>query len=81
MTRETIHLVQAFSIGKGNRLRPDTPVPCKSVDAARRMAERLALTKAGVVAFSNSGDQELGEFDDAPVIIFKAGQLPEQFEN
>jgi hypothetical protein len=45
------------------------------------MAERLALTKAGVVAFSNSGDQELGEFDDAPVIIFKAGQLPEQFEN
>jgi hypothetical protein len=45
------------------------------------MAERLALTKAGVVAFSNSGDQELGEFDDSPIIIFKAGQLPEQFEN
>jgi hypothetical protein len=81
MARETIHLVQAFSIGKGNRLRADTPVPCNSVEAARRMAERLALTKAGVVAFSNSGDQELGEFDDAPVIIFKAGQLPEQFEN
>jgi|HubBroStandDraft_6_1064221.scaffolds.fasta_scaffold370668_1 hypothetical protein len=80
MARETIHIVQAFSIGKGNRLRPDTPVPCKSADAAHRMAERLALTKAGVVAFSNSGDQELGEFDDAPVIIFKAGQLPEQFE-
>ena len=80
MARETIHIVQAFNVGKGNRLRPDTPIPCKSADAARRMAERLALTKIGVVAFSNSGDQELGEFDDAPTIIFKAGQLPEQFE-
>ena len=81
MARETIHIVQAFSIGKGNRLRPDTPVPCNSAVGGRRMAERLALTKAGVVAFSNSGDQELGEFDDTPIIIFKAGQLPEQFEN
>ena len=81
MARETIHVVQAFSIGKGSRLRPDTPIPCNSAAAARRMAERLATTKAGVVAFSNSGDQELGEFDDTPTIIFKAGQLPEQFEN
>jgi hypothetical protein len=81
MARETIHLVQAFSIGKGNRLRPDTPIPCKSAEAARRTAERLAQTKAGVVAFSTSGDQELGEFDDQPDVIFKTGQLPEQFEN
>ena len=73
--------MQAFTIGKGNRLRPDTPVPCKSVDAARRMAERLALTMAGVVAFSNSDDQELGEFDDTPIIFFKTGRSPDQFEN
>jgi hypothetical protein len=51
------------------------------MEAARRMAERLALTKVGVVAFSNSRDRELGEFDDTPTIIFKAGQLPDQFEN
>ena len=48
---------------------------CKSADAARRMAERLAPDKAGVVAFSASGDAELGEFDDQPVVLFKAGRL------
>jgi len=34
----------------------------------------------GVVAFSTSGDSDLGEYDDAPTIIFKAGRLPVQFE-
>jgi hypothetical protein len=80
MPRETVHVVQAFTLN-GNRLKPDKPVPCSSAEAARRMAERLALTKAGVVAFSASGDGELGEYDDEPVCIFKAGQYPEQFDN
>ena len=81
MARETIHLVQAYSIGKGNRLKPDMPIPCKSAEVARRTAERLARLKVGVVAFSTSGDAELGEYDDEPTFIFKAGRLPEQFEN
>ena len=81
MARETVHIVQAYVAGRGNRLKADTPVPCKSAEAARRMAERLAETKLGVVAFSSSGDQELGEYDDEPVIIFKTGRLPEQFDN
>ena len=45
------------------------------------MAERLSSTKLGVVAFSTSGDAELGEFDDQPTILFKAGQLPAIFED
>jgi len=81
MARETVHIVQAYVAGRGNRLKADTPVPCKSAEAARRTAERLAETKLGVVAFSSSGDQELGEYDDEPVIIFKTGRLPEQFDN
>jgi len=81
MTRETVHIVQAYVAGRGNRLKADTPVPCKSAEAACRTAERLAETKLGVVAFSSSGDQELGEYDDEPVIIFKTGRLPEQFDN
>jgi hypothetical protein len=32
------------------------------------------------VAFSTSGDAELGEYDDEPTIIFKAGRLPAAFE-
>jgi hypothetical protein len=81
MTRQTVYIVQAYGAGKGNRLKAETPVPCKSADAARRTAERLAGTKLGVVAFSSSSDQELGEYDDEPVIIFKTGQLPPQFDD
>jgi hypothetical protein len=45
------------------------------------MAEKLALSKAGVVAFSTSGDAELGEYDDEPTIFFQSGLLPSQFED
>jgi hypothetical protein len=81
LTRETVFIVQSYVAGKGNRLKADTPVPCKSAENARRTAERLAQTKLGVVAFSSSGDQDLGEYDDEPVIIFKAGRLPPQFDD
>lgn len=79
MTRETVFLVQAFRAGKGVRLIADTPIKCRSEEAARKTAERLAATMAGVVAFSTSGDAELGEYDDTPTIIFKVGRLPAQF--
>jgi hypothetical protein len=79
MARETIYLVQAFNAAKGVRLSPDTPIRCKSSASARRTAERLA-PKAGVVAFSTSGDAELGDYDDEPAIIFKLGRLPPPFE-
>jgi hypothetical protein len=81
MARQTVHIVQAYVAGRGNRLKADTPVSCKSAKAACQAAERLAETKLGVVAYSSSGDQELGEYDDEPVIIFKTGRLPQQFED
>jgi hypothetical protein len=81
MARETVFVVQSFSAGRGKALKADQAVPCKSADAARRMAERLSESKLGVVAFSTSGDAELGEFDDQPTMIFKAGQLPDAFED
>jgi hypothetical protein len=80
MTREKIYVVQAFTAGKGKSLRADVPIPCRSAETARRTAERLAPAKGGVVAFSMAGDAELGDYDDEPTIIFKAGQLPAQFE-
>jgi len=81
MTRETVFVVQGYIAGKGNRLKAEPPIPCKSADTARRKAEGLSQTRLGVVAFASSADLELGEYDDQPVVIFKAGQLPEQFEN
>jgi hypothetical protein len=81
MARETTFIVQSFDAGRGEAFRADKQVPCKSADSARRMAERLAATKFGVVAFSTSGDAELGEFDDRPTIFFRAGQIPAAFDD
>jgi hypothetical protein len=81
MARETVYIVQAYAQGKRSRLTADTPIRCKSADSAQRTAERLAATKAGVVAFSTSGDADLGEYDDEPIVLFKAGRLPMQFQD
>jgi hypothetical protein len=80
LAREIIYLVQTFKAGKGTRLVADTPIRCKSSDAARMKAESLAATKAGVVAFANSGDPDLGEYDEEPTIIFRVGRLPPPFD-
>jgi hypothetical protein len=80
MARETLYLVQAFKSGKGTRLMPDAPVRCRSLEVARKRAEDLVSARAGVVAFSTSGDAELGDYDEEPTIIFKAGRLPAAFE-
>ena len=80
MARETLYLVQAFTTGKGTRLTAETPLRCRTLESARRRAEDLAPNRAGVVAFSTSGDADLGDYDDTPTIIFKAGRLPESFE-
>ena len=81
MARETLYLVQTFTAGKGNRLTADTPVRCRSSATALKRAEDLAASRAGVVAFSTSGDAELGDYDDEPTILFRAGLLPSSFED
>jgi hypothetical protein len=80
MVREIVYLVQAFKAGKGSRLIADTPMRRKSSDAARKRAESLAATRAGVVAFASSGDADLGEYDEDPTVIFRAGRLPPPFD-
>jgi hypothetical protein len=81
MMRETTFLVQAFNNSKGGRLKPNPPVACKSADGARRAAERLSLSHLGVVAFSVTSDSDTGDFDDQPTILYRAGQLPEEFDS
>ncbi|MEJ0025841.1 MAG: hypothetical protein WDN01_07430 [Rhizomicrobium sp.] len=81
MTRETAYIVQAFVAGRGTGLKAEKAVPCKSGEAARRMAERMAASKLGVVAFSTAGDPETGDYDEQPTILFKAGRLSPQFED
>jgi hypothetical protein len=80
MARETSYFVLSFNAGKGGNLKADAPIACKSATVAVRTAERLALSKLGVVAFSSTGDPEMGDYDDEPTIIFRNGQFPAAFE-
>jgi len=80
MARETSYFVQAFNAGRGENLKADDPIACKTQAGARRTAERLALSKLGVVAFSSTGDPEMGDYDDEPTIFFRNGQVPAAFD-
>jgi hypothetical protein len=81
MARQTSYIVQAFVSGKGDHLKADKPILCKSAEEATRKAQRAAEGKIGVVAYSNSADAETGDYDEQPTIYFKAGRLPPLFEN
>lgn len=78
MARETVYLVQSFT-DKAGALKADAPTRCRSKEGAIRNAEMLGETKAGAVAFSSSGDAELGDYDDEPVILLIVGRVPENF--
>jgi hypothetical protein len=38
------------------------------------------MSKLGVVAFSSTGDPEMGDYDDEPAVIFQNGQFPSAFD-
>jgi hypothetical protein len=52
MAQETLFKVQSFRVGRGTRLIADPAVACKTAQTACRTAERLALTRVGVIACS-----------------------------
>lgn len=80
MPKQTTHLVQAFIAGRGQALRAEPAFSCRTAEDARRKAERLAPLRLGIVAFSATSDAEMGDFDESPVILFKAGRLPAPFD-
>jgi hypothetical protein len=59
---------------------PGEAVECPHGAAAIRRAQAMASDKAnaGAVAFSRSGDPNLGEFDNA-VILKVFGEVPDDF--
>ena len=61
-------------------LAPGEAVECSNGAVAIRRAQAMAFhqANAGAVAFSRSGDLNLGEFEDA-VILKGFGQVPEDF--
>jgi hypothetical protein len=80
MASETVYILQSYVAGRGKALKAEQQVGCKTAEEARRKAERLAPLREGVVAFSATADTELGDYDENPVILFKAGRLPHPFD-
>jgi len=76
MAQETVYILQAYVAGRGKGLKAEPQVGCKTAEEARRKAERLAPLRVGVVAFAATADVEMGDYDDNPTILFKAGRLP-----
>ncbi|OCP17786.1 MULTISPECIES: hypothetical protein [unclassified Ensifer] len=76
----TYFVVQSFTRGNRGALLADIPVQATGADHALRLAERLASTKVGVVAFSRAGDLSTGEFEDA-TILFIGGDLPSDVQD
>lgn len=62
-------------------LAPGEAMECPNGASAIRRAQTMAFNKsnAGAVAFSRSGDPNLGEFEDA-VILKTFGEVPEDFK-
>jgi hypothetical protein len=79
MSPQTQFLVQAFNAAKGDQLTADKPIVCRSAEGAHRTAQRLALSKAGVVAFSTTSDDETGDYDEEPTVFYREGQIPDEF--
>ncbi len=73
----TYFVVQSFTRGKRGALLADTPVQATDQGHASRMLERLSKSKAGVIAFSRSGDPTTGEYNDA-IILATFGELPDE---
>lgn len=76
MPRETVYILQTYVAGRGKALKAEPQVGCKTAEEARRKAERLAPLRLGVVAFAATADVEMGDYDERPDILFKAGRLP-----
>jgi hypothetical protein len=76
MAAITYYVVQPFRMIEGE-LVPGEPMEKRSADLARSAARMIGLREGdGAVAFSRSGDPQLGDFEDA-VVIARAGLVPE----
>lgn len=75
------YVAMPFTPAEGGGLAPGQAMECPSSGAAIRRAEAMSRQKAnaGAVAFSRTGDPNLGDFEDA-VILKAFGEVPEEFE-
>jgi hypothetical protein len=73
----TYYVAMGFERSEEGDLIAMDPMESQSSTQAVSRARVLAVTKAGAVAFSRTGDPDIGEFADA-VVLFTAGEVPEE---
>ena len=73
----TYYVALPFVRNEDGDLVTDEPREAQSETGAKRIAAALATEKAGALAFSRTGDPEVGEFDDA-VILARYGEVAEE---
>jgi hypothetical protein len=78
MPPHTLHVVQAFEQQDGGIV-PAEPKACPSAASARALAGRLTQTSVGVIAWSRTGDPDLGEWGP-PEVLVRSGNIPDEFE-
>jgi hypothetical protein len=78
MSSHTLYVVEAFEEREGGVV-PTEPKVCPSEASARELAGRLALTHAGVIAWSRTGDPDLGDWGP-PEVLVRTGVIPDEFE-
>lgn len=74
---KTYFVVQPYERCEDGFLWPMEALQAKNTEQAKRLAHNLNC--AGAVAFSRACDPDLGEYEDA-VILLKVGQVPEDGE-
>jgi hypothetical protein len=74
----TYYVVQSFQTVDGAVVALE-PKAAPGAASARALAELLAITHVGVIAWSKTGKPDLGEWN-SPEIIFQTGTIPPEFE-
>ena len=75
MPNVTYYAVLPFVRDEDGNLCPDEAVECQSSAGAAARARALSVVKAGAVAFSRTGDPDVGEWADA-VVLTRVGDTP-----
>ncbi len=77
MPKKTFFVVQPYELTKRGKLKASPAMEVRNAEDARRVAERMSISKAGAIAFSTDVDPEFGDADP-PVLIASFGQVPDE---
>ena len=75
----TYYIALPFVRNEEGELVPGEAQDRQSASAAESLARKMALTSAGAVAFSRTGEPATGNFEDA-VVIRAFGEVPSMDE-